>query len=95
MTSTFERLAAILAKDYKLPPERLTLDAPLESLGVDSLGMVELLWQIEDMFRIKLPAEPVELPTLGEVVRYVDELVAQQSLAASSSAALASGAGAA
>jgi acyl carrier protein len=78
MKTTFERLSAVLMKDYKLQPERLTLDAPLESLGIDSLGTVELLWNIEDAFQIKLPPDPVELPTLGDVVRYVDELVARQ-----------------
>ena len=80
MTTTFERLCAVLEKDYKLTPERLTLDAPLESLGIDSLGTVELLWNIEDAFKIKLPSEPVELPTLGAVVRYVDDLVARQAM---------------
>ena len=78
MTTTFERLSAILLKDYKLQPDRLRLDAPLESLGIDSLGTVELLWNIEDAFQIKLPSEPVELLTLGDVVRYIDELVASQ-----------------
>ena len=78
MPTTFERLSAILMKDYKFQPDRLTVDAPLESLGIDSLGTVELLWNIEDAFQIKLPADPVELPTLGDVVRYVDELIAKQ-----------------
>jgi acyl carrier protein len=78
MTSTFDRLSAILMKDYKLQPDRLRLDAPLDSLGIDSLGTVELLWNIEDAFQIKLPSDPVELPTLGDVVRYVDELIARQ-----------------
>jgi acyl carrier protein len=81
MTTTFARLNAILLKDYKLEPHQLTLDAPLEDLGIDSLGTVELLWSIEDAFQIKLPSEPVELPTLGDVVRYVDELVARQGAA--------------
>ena len=78
MTSTVERLSASLVKNYKLAPERLTLDAPLESLGIDSLGTVELLWNIEDAFGIKLPSDPVDLPTLGDVVRVVDELVLRQ-----------------
>lgn len=81
MTTTFERLSAILMKDYKLAPERLTLDAPLESLGIDSLGTVELLWHVEDAFRITLPSEPVALPTLGDVVRFIDDLVARQAAA--------------
>ena len=78
MSTTFERLCAILVEDHKLPPARLTLDAQLESLGIDSLGAVELLWHVEDAFKIKLPSEPVALLTLGDVVRYVDGLVAAE-----------------
>ena len=78
MTTTFERLNAILVKDYKLQPVRLTPDAALESLGIDSLGTVELLWTIEDTFQIKLPSDPVDLSTLADVVRYVDDLIARQ-----------------
>lgn len=76
MSSTFDRLRAMLVNDHKLPLDRLTLEAPLESLGIDPLGTVELLWNVEDAFKIKLPAELVDLPTLGDVVRYVDERVA-------------------
>jgi acyl carrier protein len=78
MTTTFERLCAILLNDHKLPLERLTPEAPLESLGIDSLGTVELLWNVEDAFQIKMPSEPVDLRTLGDVVRCIDDLAASQ-----------------
>lgn len=78
MTTTFERLYAILIKDYKISPESLQLDTPLEVLGVDSLGMAELLFFIEDEFKVKLPVDPVELLTIKDVVHYVDELVETQ-----------------
>ena len=80
MNNTFERLCAMLVNDHKLPLDRLTLDAPLESLGINFLGTVELLWNVEEAFKIKLPAELVDLPTLGDVVRYVDERVAGQGM---------------
>jgi acyl carrier protein len=76
--TTFERLQAILVKDYRLAPEALSLDAPLEGLGIDSLGVAELLFNVEDEFRIKLPPEPVQLSTVGDVVRFIDSLVAAQ-----------------
>ena len=79
MTTTFEQLSAILVKEYKLTPDQLTLDAQLQDLGIDSLGIVELLWNIEDAFKIKLPSDPVGLTTLGDVVSYVDQLIAEQS----------------
>jgi len=79
MTSTFDRLRAILARDYKLAPEALTLDTPLDSLGIDSLGVAELLFNVEDEFAIVLPPEQVQLPTLGAVVRFIDDLVVLKS----------------
>lgn len=72
MTDTHQRLIAILVQAHKLSPERLDLDAPLASLGIDSLGTIELLWDIEDKFQIKLPAEASGLVTVGDVVRHID-----------------------
>ena len=80
MSSTIERLRAILMKDYGLTPEVLTLDAPLESLGIDSLGVVELLFNVEDEFKIALPSDAVPMPTIGDVVRYIDQLIAAQAV---------------
>ncbi|MDP2680077.1 MAG: phosphopantetheine-binding protein [Rhodoferax sp.] len=78
MTTTFEHLCAILVKDYKLDPMLLTLDAPLEALGIDSLGVAELLFNVEDEFHITLAPDAVQLLTLGDVVHFIDELVAVQ-----------------
>jgi acyl carrier protein len=78
MTTTFDRLLAILIKDYKLSPDVLVPAAPLEELGIDSLGTAELLFNIEDVFGVTLPPDPVQLTTLGDVVDFIDGLVAQQ-----------------
>ena len=77
-TMTFDRLCAILMKDYKLEATQLTPDVPLEALGIDSLGVADLLFNIEDEFGISLPPEPVELLTVGDVVRFIDALIAKQ-----------------
>ena len=82
MTTTFDRLRAILVKDYQVAPEAVTLDAPLASLGIDSLGVAELLFNVEDEFKISLPPEPVDLPTIGDVLRYIDALTLAQHRAA-------------
>jgi acyl carrier protein len=78
MSTTFEQLRVILMRDYKLGPEALTLDAPLEALGIDSLGVAELLFNVEDEFKVTLPVNPVNLATLGDVVRFIDNLVVTQ-----------------
>lgn len=80
MTDTHQRLVALLVRGHKLAPERLGLDAPLQDLGIDSLATIELLWDIEDQFQIKLPADPTGLVTVGDVVMQID--AARQSPAA-------------
>jgi acyl carrier protein len=78
MTSTFERLRAILIKDYKLAPDLLVPEAPLAALGIDSLATAELLFNIEDAFGVTLPPDAVQLTTLGDVVAYIDALASSQ-----------------
>ncbi|HEX3843276.1 MAG TPA: phosphopantetheine-binding protein [Steroidobacteraceae bacterium] len=76
--TTLERLSRILVQRYKLDPARLTPDQPLDQLGIDSLGMVEMLFFIEEEFRVQLPSEGVTLGTLGEAAKYIDGLIATQ-----------------
>ncbi|MDH6185333.1 acyl carrier protein [Polaromonas sp. CG_23.6] len=90
-TTTFDRLFAILMKDYKLDAAQLTPDAPLEDLGIDSLGVADLLFNIEDEFGITLPPEPVQLLTVGDVARFIDGLLAKQQNQAGAPSAASSG----
>lgn len=82
MNTTFQRLSHLLVQDFKLPQDRLSMETALEGLGIDSLGTVELLWSVEETFLVQVPSRPVNLLTLGDVVRYIDELLALQLLAA-------------
>ena len=59
-------------------PERVTLDAPLAELGVDSLMMLELMFEFEDRFDIKLSTDLKTPQTVGELVSLMDGLIASQ-----------------
>ena len=87
METTLERLNAILVKDYMVAPESLKLNAPLEALGIDSLGMAELLFHLEDEFKISLSQETVPLQTVGDVVSYIDTLLMTQNTSATKASA--------
>jgi acyl carrier protein len=77
--STLETLQDLLMAAYALDRERLTPDAELTTLGVDSLGVVELLFQIEDRFGVQIPGDaPTDLRTVGDVVEYIDSLLAKR-----------------
>jgi acyl carrier protein len=79
MNDTYDRLCTLLQRDFRLTREQLSPDAPLDTLGIDSLGLVELLWNIEDLFGVKLVAEPQGLVTVGDVVAFIDSLLAARS----------------
>ena len=75
---TIDRLRTILLRDYPMNSGAVTPDAALESLGIDSLGVAELLFNIEDEFKISVPAEPVALASVGDVAAFIDGLIAAQ-----------------
>jgi len=78
--TTLERLRSLLRRELELPPDALEPQATLESLGIDSLRMIEIVFTIEDEFKVTVKAEPAELrerlKTLGDLAGYIDELVA-------------------
>ena len=78
MTTTFDWLRLTLAKDYKLDPALLKPDASLETLGLDSLAVAELLFTVEDKFKITISPELVPLATLADVVRFIEAHVDAQ-----------------
>ena len=73
-TAVFDRLQAILAKKYSLEAERITPDATLESLGLDSLDLIELLFEVEDEFNIRIPQESAAASRGGTVKDIVDSI---------------------
>ena len=76
--STLETLQKILADEYKLSAAQLEPQAKLQDLGVDSLGMIELIFKIEDRFNLKIKDDPRPLVTINDLVAFIDELLAKQ-----------------
>jgi acyl carrier protein len=68
-----EGVRRVLAEQLAVPLEALTHDAHLvDSLGLDSFGMVELMFDLEDATGLKIPDEDVKgIRTVGELVAYV------------------------
>ncbi|MFW8593093.1 acyl carrier protein [Cribrihabitans neustonicus] len=53
--STQEKVIGIIAEQAVLEPSDVTLDSTLEDLGIDSLGLVESIFAIEEAFDITIP----------------------------------------
>lgn len=78
----FEEVKAILAKQLRVAPERVTLDATIKKdLGADSLDILQLLMRVEDDYGIVIPdAKLATFETVGDVVAYLDAQKASQGL---------------
>jgi len=57
--SVQNKVIDIIAEQAVLDPADVTLDSTLESLGIDSLGLVESIFAIEEAFDIQCPSMPI------------------------------------
>jgi acyl carrier protein len=86
--STLETLQDILIGEFDLKREELTPDAELAALGVDSLDLLELMFKIEDRYKLAIRDDvPSTLTTVNDVVAYIDGLLARQGKARGSDGA--------
>ena len=80
--STEARVTAIIANATFVPLDRLTPDARPEDLGIDSMGLVEVIFALEEAFGIKVPfgahhaASGLDVSTIGSITAGVRALVA-------------------
>ncbi len=68
-------LAEVLTEKYDVARDAISPEATLTELGLDSLTVVELLFDIEDEFDIEVPEERATFQTLAEAAALVEELI--------------------
>lgn len=81
-----DRVIRIIAEQAVLEPSDVTMDSTLDDLGIDSLGLVESIFAIEEEFDISVPFnanEPQEsdfdISSVATIVNGIEKLVAEQS----------------
>jgi acyl carrier protein len=72
----------MMVEQFDLKLEDLSSDAQLDSLGLDSLSVIEFMFSLEDELKIKLSDERIELKTVGDVANVVDKIIAGQKVSA-------------
>lgn len=72
--STFDSLLALIAQQHHLDVSALTMASGLADAGLDSLAVAELIFSIEETFKIDLGdvADQALPATVGEVVALID-----------------------
>lgn len=70
-------LVSLFAETFGIAGEKLLPGATLESLGLDSLAVIEFLFQIEDQFHIQIPDQASPPRTLDEMMQLIEPLMAK------------------
>ena len=66
-------LKDILAENLDIDPESVKSDSTFESLGIDSLDLLEIITELEDRLNIDF-GEPEGLQNVGDLVNYLETL---------------------
>ena len=84
--SVQDKVIEIIAEQAVLDPADITLDSTLESLGIDSLGVVESIFAIEEAFDIQVPfnannpsGSDFDISSVESIIKGINALVAAQS----------------
>ena len=67
--ATIDTIAGVLESNLDIDPATVTPEATFESLGIDSLDMVELICDLEEACEVDF-GEPEGLVTVGDLVAY-------------------------
>ena len=80
------KIIEIIAEQAVLDPSDVTDDQSLDDLGIDSLGLVECIFAIEESFDISVPFnanEPdqsdFDISSVASIAKAVQGLIAEQS----------------
>ena len=83
--TTRERVIAIIAEQALLDSSDVREDMTLADLGIDSLGVVESIYAIEEAFDLTIPfnandpqASEFDISTVGSIIGAVEGLVAER-----------------
>ena len=68
----FEKLANYAAKQLELDIAEITPNATFESLGIDSLDVVEMIMDLESELGVELEMEDQKISTFQELADFIE-----------------------
>jgi len=78
LSTTFERLQQLFIAHFDYNIEELTATTTLENLGLDSLDVIEFMFDIENEFGIIIPDREFKVTTIQDMVEALDRFISEQ-----------------
>ena len=70
-----KKVTDLIADQIGLNSDQISLESSFEDLNIDSVGLVELVFSIEEYFEINIPFEELEEQDLKEKFSTVQSLI--------------------
>ena len=71
----FEKLAKYASKQLELDIDEITPDSTFESLGIDSLDVVEMIMDLESELGVELELEDEDIATFGDLAKFIESKI--------------------
>ena len=68
----FEKLKSYAARQLELDASEITPDSTFESLGIDSLDVVEMIMDLESELGVELELEDQKITTFQELADFIE-----------------------
>lgn len=68
----YDKLVSYAVKQLELNPDEITRESTFESLGIDSLDIVEMIMDLESELGVELELEDQKITTFGEMADFVE-----------------------
>jgi acyl carrier protein len=68
----YEKLVSYAAKQLELDASEITPDSTFESLGIDSLDIVEMIMDLESELGVELDLEDQKITTFRELADFIE-----------------------
>ena len=68
----YEKLVNYAARQLELDASEITPESTFESLGIDSLHIVEMIMDLETELGVELEMEGQNITTFGELADFID-----------------------
>ena len=68
----YEKLVSYASKQLEIDASEITPDSTFESLGIDSLDIVEMIMDLESELGIELDMEDEKISTFGELASFIE-----------------------
>jgi acyl carrier protein len=72
---TFNTVAGLLERDFRVAPGAIRPGQALDGLGLDALALLEFVFAAEDAFRLRIPARRLDPYEAGLTLRGLCETI--------------------